>query len=754
MRILFSNETSDKWIFQAYTSFFDAISAQGNEAYMTACNLDVSIDIQRKYNIIDYRYITNPQVLEIVRKNLNSVNEKIFEKAASAKCWSSTEQIIQKLSFFKTILGLIQPDVVVGWNGMTDIRLMAKDLVTDLGIPYLYAEKGMLPESWYIDSAGINAACSLDNSCVQQIQDVSLKEQTANYIESIVKTGASAWNQPDRLGPQELRKSLNLPENCSVVFFPGQVDEDTNITAFSPFTSMAQAVQTILRSLPQNTVLLIKPHPKSSAESQTALAAIANNQKAMLVNRVNVWDIIEIADIVISINSTVAFEAILQKKSVILLGDSILTKVGLLPKTLPNQLTEKIAACLAHRNDDKDSSARNIQFTAFLRNQYYMFKDRPVLSPVAQDCLIEKSTSSEAYLLSSDKIFTMLHCSELAKPIAINKSLSVIITTCNRPDMLRQVLEGFVSQTAQQSEFEVIVVDDGSQPPVKELIESFSPKLDISYIYQENNGLAAARNTGIKAAGGEIVLFHDDDDLPHPDLISEHIKSHLEYPEENVAVLGHLEWHSSLKVTPLMHYVSGPGGQYFGFSSMEHGKFYDQIKWWGGLISAKLSLLKKLEGPFDPKFRFGYEDIELSQRLSDRNIKILYNAHAIKYILRPINFEEFCRRCVRQGRALYHLAQKHPAFTLKRYHLETAIDEYREHYQNNLNKWQQWLTESEPRIQFEKVSIADKKDIVTDVAPQDLGQMVPWLCCARLSRRKIRRGKWDNHDGIAGQSSE
>lgn len=291
--------------------------------------------------------------------------------------------------------------------------------------------------------------------------------------------------------------------------------------------------------------------------------------------------------------------------------------------------------------------------------------------------------------------------------------LSVVLTAYNRADMLRQALDGFAAQTAPRNAFEVIVVDDGSQSPVKELVESYSSNLDIKYIYQDNSGLAAARNTGITAVRGEIVLFHDDDDLPHPDLIAEHIKSHRRYPDESIAVIGHLEWHPSIKVTPLMHYITGPGGQYFGYTKMQDGRAYDAWKWWGGLISAKTSLLKSMESPFDPIFRFGCEDAELTCRLIPRNIAIVYNANAKKYVLRPMDFEEFSRRRVKQGRAMYHLAQKHPAIIRPRYRLDTAMREYVADYLPNLPKWRKAMLEYEPLLNANPTPFIDGTDPVT-----------------------------------------
>jgi glycosyltransferase involved in cell wall biosynthesis len=270
-----------------------------------------------------------------------------------------------------------------------------------------------------------------------------------------------------------------------------------------------------------------------------------------------------------------------------------------------------------------------------------------------------------------------------------NPLLSVVLTTFNRPELLAEVLKGLAGQTAGREEFEVIVVDDGSRPPVPEVADRFAGRMRLKYLRQDNAGLAAARNVGIRAAQGDLVLFSDDDDAPGPELVAEHLRSHREYPDERVVVLGHLDWHPELDVTPLMHYVTHVGGEYFGFDRLQDGRFYDRWKWWGGLVSAKRSLLQSVEGPFDVRLRFGYEDTELVCRLADRQIRVLYNAHARSYMLKPVTFEEFCRRSYKQGRALHRVAAAHPETMVARYGLDRAVEEYREKYAGNLDAWVQ-----------------------------------------------------------------
>lgn len=93
-------------------------------------------------------------------------------------------------------------------------------------------------------------------------------------------------------------------------------------------------------------------------------------------------------------------------------------------------------------------------------------------------------------------------------------SVSVVIPTLNRGKMLAEALESVLLQSVFRNNavcWEIIVVDDGSTDDTKTILKTCFP--EITCIYQENQGVSAARNTGIRKAKGDFIAFLDSDDL-------------------------------------------------------------------------------------------------------------------------------------------------------------------------------------------------------------------------------------------------
>jgi len=102
----------------------------------------------------------------------------------------------------------------------------------------------------------------------------------------------------------------------------------------------------------------------------------------------------------------------------------------------------------------------------------------------------------------------------------MNSRVSVIIPTYNYAHFLDECLSSVLKQSYKN--LEIIVVDDGSIDDTKKVISKYGNK--INYIYQENSGPSAARNTGINCATGELIQFLDSDDQLHNNSIEERVK--------------------------------------------------------------------------------------------------------------------------------------------------------------------------------------------------------------------------------------
>ncbi|MHB8809456.1 MAG: glycosyltransferase family 2 protein, partial [Desulfobulbaceae bacterium] len=98
--------------------------------------------------------------------------------------------------------------------------------------------------------------------------------------------------------------------------------------------------------------------------------------------------------------------------------------------------------------------------------------------------------------------------------------ISVIIPTCNRAELLAECVHSVLTQTLPPSE--VLIVDDGSTDHTAQVVAQLAREAAVvlNYIQQDNRGAAAARNTGIRAARGDVLCFLDSDDRFVPEKIA------------------------------------------------------------------------------------------------------------------------------------------------------------------------------------------------------------------------------------------
>ena len=237
---------------------------------------------------------------------------------------------------------------------------------------------------------------------------------------------------------------------------------------------------------------------------------------------------------------------------------------------------------------------------------------------------------------------------------------SVIIPVYNRPDEADELLQSLTSQTLK--DFEVIVVEDGSERTCKEVVEKYSEQLDIHYFMKKNSGPGPSRNYGVERAKGEYVLILDSDCV---------------LPEGYLAAV-----EQELTTEPCDAF-GGPDRAHESFTLVQKAISYSMTSFFttGGIRGGKTKMDKFYPRSFNmgvkrevyqklggfSKMRFG-EDIDFSYRLVENGHTTRLFSEAWVWHKRRTDFDKFFKQVFNSGIARINLSKRHPG-TLKLVHL-------------------------------------------------------------------------------------
>lgn len=237
--------------------------------------------------------------------------------------------------------------------------------------------------------------------------------------------------------------------------------------------------------------------------------------------------------------------------------------------------------------------------------------------------------------------------------------LSVVIPTYNRLDTLVHVLPTLLAQDLAPSEYELLVCDSNSNDGTAELLAGVAAEhSNVRHISGAFGGRAAARNAGIDAARGEIVLFNDADILASPDLLSTHLRRHRE--RRGIAVVG-LE----VQVKDLDEYVyKRDHPQARGHLHPPSRKRLSWLYFLTGNASVRRGDLLRA-GCFDEDFTgYGHEDLELGYRLRRLGVEIVYEPRAVNYHCQDVSHGDQKTKMRLAGRSTARFYSKHPDFAV------------------------------------------------------------------------------------------
>ncbi len=232
--------------------------------------------------------------------------------------------------------------------------------------------------------------------------------------------------------------------------------------------------------------------------------------------------------------------------------------------------------------------------------------------------------------------------------------LSIIIPTHNRAGRLRTCLEALSRQTQLATDFEVLVVNDGSTDGTAEMLAQIATPFPLRVINQAKSGQCMARNRGI-AAASRYCLFLDDDVLAGPALVVEHLNAQRTIG--SVVAIGQL--------TTLPPAAADWYACHFAKRWSDHYAHLNQgvrALTWQDCYSGNMSVPRQTlldVGGFDVDLPAGF-DVELGYRLQQRGVPLVYLSaacgehHDDKTGRRLLSDDE------RAGRMLLELTHRHP----------------------------------------------------------------------------------------------
>jgi glycosyltransferase involved in cell wall biosynthesis len=229
-------------------------------------------------------------------------------------------------------------------------------------------------------------------------------------------------------------------------------------------------------------------------------------------------------------------------------------------------------------------------------------------------------------------------------------ALSVVMATFNRAETIETTLAHLADQSLDPSQYEVIVVDDGSRDNTRAVVEGWMARVPFAlrYHHHANQGPGYTQNRGIRDARASLVLLMADDIWMSHGALEAHLAAHEAHPGPAVAVLGQVRQSPKLDGTVFIR-TWDP----FRFSDMDGASELPYYRFWACNISVDRDFMLRhglFREPMGVAGAAAHEDPELGYRLSRAGLRIQYSKEALGYHHHVVTLEVACRRAFMQGR--------------------------------------------------------------------------------------------------------
>lgn len=245
----------------------------------------------------------------------------------------------------------------------------------------------------------------------------------------------------------------------------------------------------------------------------------------------------------------------------------------------------------------------------------------------------------------------------------MNPRFSIIIPVYNRPDEVAELLESLASQTVK--DFEVVITEDGSTVPCRDVVERYRDRVEIVYLTQPNEGRSPARNNSMNHARGDYFVFFDSDCVIPPNYFAKLTRELDRHPTDC---------------------YGGPDAAHPSFSTLQKAISFAMTSM---LTTGGIRGRKKSMETFTPRtFNMGFsrrvyervggfremfsEDIDMSRRIKEAGFEIMLLPEVEVYHKRRGSLGKFFRQVHTFGRSRITLKLLYPD-SLKPVHALPAV---------------------------------------------------------------------------------
>jgi glycosyltransferase involved in cell wall biosynthesis len=283
---------------------------------------------------------------------------------------------------------------------------------------------------------------------------------------------------------------------------------------------------------------------------------------------------------------------------------------------------------------------------------------------------------------------------------------SVIVPIYNAKTLLLPCLLTFKHQVLEDGDsFEVIVIDDGSSDGTGEAVAGLSVNYELTYMYKpraDNSSRSAARNKGIEAATGDVLIFADGDHLVPPHFIAEHLRFHKQsdtfaviglrqYLTQGAANAEELAFRFSKELFPPVQKSDERLRVVNQFSENFSNLEYAWYLFWTSNASVKKSHVIEIGG-FDEDFiHWGLEDSEIGYRLHKKGLRFVYSRESTVY--HQYHQGGNLEKLMKWSKNYKIFRSKHPDIEVQ---LLELLDTYQNHIKQNITlSWMELFTRVE-----------------------------------------------------------